>query len=72
MTNKARVLFLCTGNSARSQMAEAILRKCGGDHFEAHSAGLDPHEINPLTIKVMQEKGYRQCGARFLSDPGPT
>jgi arsenate reductase len=53
-----RVLFLCTGNSARSQMAEAILRKYGGDHFEAYSAGLKPKGIHPLTIQVMKEKGY--------------
>ena len=52
-----RVLFLCTGNSARSQMAEAFLRRHASDHFEAHSAGLEPKEINPLTIQVMQEKG---------------
>ncbi len=55
MTN--RILFLCTGNSARSQMAEAFLRNFAGDRFEAHSAGLEPKEINPLTIQVMQEKG---------------
>ena len=52
-----RVLFLCTGNSAHSQMAEAFLRKYGGDRFEAYSAGLEPKGLNPLTVKVMQEVG---------------
>ena len=52
-----RVLFLCTGNSARSQMAEAFLRKYAGDRFEAHSAGLEPKGVNPFTIQVMQEAG---------------
>jgi arsenate reductase len=52
-----RVLFLCTGNSARSQMAEAFLRKYAGDRFEAHSAGLEPKEVNPFTVQVMREKG---------------
>jgi len=52
-----RVLFLCTGNSARSQMAEAFLRKYAGDKFEAHSAGLKPRGVNPFTVKAMQEKG---------------
>jgi len=52
-----RVLFLCTGNSARSQMAEAFLRKYAGDRFEAHSAGLKPSGVNPFTIQVLQEVG---------------
>lgn len=52
-----RVLFLCTGNSARSQMAEAFLRKYAGEYFEAYSAGLEPKGVNPFTIQVMQEKG---------------
>jgi arsenate reductase len=54
---KPKILFLCTGNSARSQMAEALLRKYGGDHFEAHSAGVKPRGLNPLTVKVMNEVG---------------
>lgn len=54
---KQRVLFLCTGNSARSQMAEAFLRKYGSDRFEVYSAGLEPSIINPLTIQVMEEIG---------------
>ena len=53
--DKQRVLFLCTGNSARSQIAEAFLRKYGSDRFEAHSAGLEPKGLNPFTVKVMQE-----------------
>jgi arsenate reductase len=55
--DKPKVLFLCTGNSARSQMAEALLRKYAGERFEVYSAGLDPREINPLTIQVMEEIG---------------
>jgi len=57
-----RVLFLCTGNSARSQMAEAFLRKYGGEQFEAFSAGLEPRAIHPLTIQVMQEIGIDISG----------
>jgi len=60
MTN--RILFLCTGNSARSQMAEAFLRTYAGDRFEAHSAGLEPRGVNPFTIQVMQEKGIYISG----------
>jgi len=55
--NKIRVLFLCTSNSARSQMAEAFLRSYAGDKYEAHSAGLEPKEIHPLARKVMDETG---------------
>ncbi len=55
---KTRVLFLCTQNSARSQMAEAFLRKHGGDRFEAHSAGcVASGEIHPYTVRVMEEVG---------------
>ena len=52
-----RVLFLCTGNSARSQMAEAFLRAYAGSTFEAHSAGLEPRGVNAFAIEVMKEKG---------------
>jgi arsenate reductase len=62
IVNKQRVLFLCTGNSARSQMAEAFLRKYGGERFEPHSAGLEPKGLNPLTVKVMSEVGIDVSG----------
>jgi len=55
---KKRVLFLCTGNSCRSQMAEAFLRKYAGDYFEVHSAGLEPTGIHPYTLQVMEELGF--------------
>jgi arsenate reductase len=56
--SKTRVLFMCTGNTARSQMAEAFLRAYGGDRYEAYSAGYEPREINPMTIAVMEERGF--------------
>jgi arsenate reductase (thioredoxin) len=59
-----RVLFLCTGNSARSQMAEAFLRKFGEGQFEPFSAGLEPKGLNPLTVRVMDEIGYDMSGHR--------
>jgi arsenate reductase len=59
---KTKVLFLCTGNSARSQMAEAFLRKYGGDRFVAYSAGLEPRNINPYTVRVMEEVGLSLDG----------
>ena len=55
--NGAKVLFLCTGNSARSQMAEALLKKYAEDKFDVYSAGLEPKGINPYTKQVMQEIG---------------
>jgi arsenate reductase len=54
---KPRVLFLCTGNSARSQMAEGYLRYAAADRFEAMSAGIEPKSLNPLAIQVMREIG---------------
>lgn len=54
---KPRVLFLCTGNSARSQMAEGLLREMAGDRFEVLSAGTNPVGVNPLAIEAMQEIG---------------
>ncbi len=53
----ARVLFVCTGNSARSQMAEGLLRHFAGDQFEVYSAGLEPKGVNPYAIQAMQEVG---------------
>lgn len=70
-----RVLFVCTGNSARSVMAEALLRRHGGDRFEVHSAGTEPKGINPLTLRVLAEAGIDASWARsksvdeFLDEP---
>ena len=65
--NKPKVLFLCTGNSARSQMAEAFLRLYAGDRFEVHSAGLEPSMVNPYTIQVMEEIGMDMSAHRSKS-----
>ena len=54
---KPKVLFLCTGNSARSQMAEGLLRHLSGDRFEVLSAGTHPVAVNPLAVEAMQEVG---------------
>jgi len=54
---RPKVLFLCTGNSARSQMAEGYLRHAAGDRFEALSAGIEPKGLNPLAIEAMREIG---------------
>lgn len=59
---KAKALFLCTGNSARCQMAEAYLREYGGDSFEAYSADINPTEIHPLTVQVMEGTGINLDG----------
>jgi len=52
-----RVLFLCTHNSARSQMAEALLRQLDGADFQAYSAGTSPGRLHPLAVRAMAEKG---------------
>jgi arsenate reductase len=56
-TDKQRVLFLCTHNSARSQMAEGFLRALGGDRFEGFSAGTEATRVRPLAIRAMAEQG---------------
>jgi arsenate reductase (thioredoxin) len=55
--NKQRVLFLCTHNSARSQMAEGFLRAMAGDRFDVQSAGTEQTSVHPLAIRVMTERG---------------
>lgn len=62
MQPKIRVLFVCTHNSARSQMAEALMNDMAGDRFEAVSAGIDPSVVNPLAVQVMKEIGIDISG----------
>jgi arsenate reductase len=75
MTEKARVLFLCTHNSARSQMAEGLLRHLAGDRFEAMSAGTEATHVRPLAVRAMEEVGVDISGQesktleRYLSEP---
>src|ERR1043166_9471355 len=57
MNNRKRVLILCTGNSARSQMAEGLLRDLAGERFEVASAGVSPTQVRPEAITVMHELG---------------
>ena len=59
---RTRVLFVCTENSARSQMAEGLLRHHSGDDFEALSAGAEPTRLNPLAVEVMKEVGIDISG----------
>lgn len=69
---KIRVLFVCTENSCRSQMAEGFLRQHGGDNFEVLSGGADPTKLNPMAVEVMKEIGvdisgqYSKDVAQFL------
>jgi arsenate reductase len=62
-----RVLFVCTGNSARSVMAEALVRRYGESDFEVHSAGTEPKGINPMTLRVLAEAGIDASWARSKS-----
>lgn len=54
---KKKVLFVCIHNSARSQMAEELLRKLAGDRFEVESAGLEPGKLNPIVVEALKEEG---------------
>lgn len=64
MPPKPRVLFICTGNSARSQMAEAFLKKYGSDRFDVFSAGLEPSVVNPLTVQALALAGIDWSDAK--------
>jgi len=72
---KKRVLFLCTHNSARSQMAEGLLRAAGGDRFDVFSAGMEATHVRPLAIRAMDEIGIDISGQesktleRYLHEP---
>ena len=59
---KQKVLFVCIHNSARSQMAEALLNALGGERFEAESAGLEPGKLNPVVVEAMHEAGIDLAG----------
>ncbi len=67
---KTKILFLCTGNSCRSQMAEGWARHLRGDEFEVYSAGLEKHGLNPNALKVMSEAGVDISGheSQLLSE----
>jgi arsenate reductase len=67
MSDKKRVLILCTGNSARSQMAEGLLRHDGGERFEVESAGVEPSHVRPQAIEAMREIGIDISGHRSKS-----
>jgi arsenate reductase len=72
---KVRVLFLCTHNSARSQMAEGLLRHHADERFEAHSAGTEATHVRPLAVRAMEEAGIDISGQesktleRYLKEP---
>ena len=63
-TGKIKVLFFCTGNSCRSQMAEGWARRLKGDVIEPYSAGIESHGLNPSAVKVMAEAGVDISGHR--------
>jgi len=67
MSDRKRVLILCTGNSARSQMAEGLLRHMGGGRFEVESAGTHPGRVRPEAVEAMREVGVDISGHRSKS-----
>jgi arsenate reductase len=69
--NKLKILFLCTGNSCRSQMAEGWARHLKGDVLDAYSAGIETHGLNPLAVQVMQESGLDIAAHRSERVPRP-
>jgi arsenate reductase (thioredoxin) len=64
MAEKIKILFLCTGNSCRSQMAEGWTQKLKGDQFEAYSAGVKPKPVDPRAVKAMAEAGIDISGQK--------
>ena len=72
---KQRILFICTHNSARSQIAEGLLRYLGGEQFEAYSAGTEATQVRPLAIRIMAEQGIdisqqqSKTLERYLNEP---
>lgn len=71
MQDRIKVMFVCTGNSARSQMAEGLAQHFGQGRIEAYSAGMEPSRLNPSAVAVMQEKGIdisRQQSKAFDED----
>ena len=62
--NKQKVLFVCIHNSARSQMAEELLRKMAGDQFEVASAGIEPGTLNPVVVEALKEEGIDIAGKK--------
>ncbi|MBI4572241.1 MAG: arsenate reductase ArsC [candidate division NC10 bacterium] len=62
MGDRIKLLFVCTGNSARSQMAEGFARHLGQGRIEAHSAGMEPSRLNPFAVAAMREKGIDISG----------
>ncbi len=67
MTRKARVLFVCTANAARSQLAQALLRHTDSEHFEAFSAGTTPTQVDPRTFEALSHIGVSTEGLRSKS-----
>jgi len=67
VSDKETVLFICTHNAGRSQMAEALLRQMHGDRFETSSAGTDPKPVNPYVVRALAETGIDISAARSKS-----